>query len=241
MAEKNFEFLTSTPSDGGFLFVLEPEENNSRTIFSAGTSVRLKLYPGGKNPSVNPSLGSASFYVKDTTETVTEFLVFDDSRKINTNFPVNRIISAIWQGAGTGKPSFYGRTVYIPLKQTGVLKIEYETSYDLVDILCVEPSYVIVKAEAENLVGSTVIDYTDGYDTGLYNRTVILTVKDACTKAVLPDAHVYLNDKYAGKSDSEGRVRLGSLKNGTYKLAVTKDGYKNTDEDNVRNDSFTVG
>lgn len=241
MAETRFEFQATKPSDGGFLFVLEPEENSGKTIFEAGTSVRLKLYPGGRNPSLSASFGTVSFYLRDVSEICTEFLVFDDSRKITAGRPLKRILSAVWQGRGSGSPSFIGRTVYLPKKQTGVLKIEYETSYDIIDAVCTEPTYTVVTASTETLTGSIALDYTDGFDTGLYNRTVILTVKDACTKAVLSDAHVYLNGRYAGKSDSEGRVRLGSLKNGTYSLSVTREGYKDTGTDNVRNDSFTVG
>ncbi len=240
MADKSIEFSSAAQTDNGFRFVLDSAENSDRTIFYPGFTARLKLYPGGRNPEITASLGTASFYARNLKQTVTEFLVFKNSRKITAGYPVNSIISAVWLGMGAGKPSFQGRAVTLPSEQTGVLRLTYQTSYDLLDITCRETAYILVTAEDSGLTGSHVLDYTDGYDTGLFNRVVVLTVRDACSKEVLSGAYVYINGRYAGKSDSEGRVRLGSMKTGTYSLLVKKDGYKSTDEDNVCNDFFTV-
>ncbi len=238
MADADFTFKKTSDTDI-FRFILEPEENNGTTVFSSGATARLKLFPGGLNPSLSATCGNASFYGTAYRQTVTEFIVFKDSRKASASFPVDRVISAVWQGRQAGNPVFSESTVMLTENTTAVLRIEYETVYDLVDVTCPDSVFCLVSAEKDGRSGIFALDFTDDL-TGTYNRTVILTVRDACTKKKLEDAHVYLNGKYAGKSDSDGRVRLGNMKSGTYSLLVEKDGYKRTDADNVCNDTFTV-
>lgn len=142
--------------------------------------------------------------------------------------------------AGSGTPNIYGSKLIMPQKTTGILKISYKTSYDLIDVTCPEYTYVLVSAVTKELTGDMLADFTDGLLTDIYDKDVVMTIRDACTKETLQDAHVYINGKYTGKSDSEGIIRLGSMKNATYSLKITKDGYQNTDEDNISNDYFTV-
>jgi len=238
MADTSLTFKKTSDSDI-FRFILEPEENNGTTVFAAGTTARLKLYPGGLNPTLKATYGSASFYGTNHRQTVTEFIIFKDSKKASASFPVDTVISAVWQGEQAGNPVFSESAVILSENATAVLRIEYETVYDIVDVTCGSSVFCLVSAEKDGRSGIYALDFTDDL-TGTYNRTVVLTVRDACTKKKLKDAHVYLNGKYAGKSDSEGRVRLGSMKSGTYSLLVEKEGYKTTDADNICNDTFTV-
>lgn len=238
MADGGITFKKTSDTDI-FRFILEPEENNGTTVFSAGATARLKMYPGGLNPMLSATYGTAVFYGTGYRQAVTEFIVFKDSKKASASFPVDKVISADWQGVQGADPVISDSRIILPENTTAVLRLEYETVYDLVDVTCPNSVFCLVSAEKDGRSGIYALDFTDDL-TGTYNRTVILTVRDACTKKKLKDAHVYINGKYAGKSDSEGRVRLGSMKSGTYSLLVEKDGYKRTDADNICNDIFTV-
>jgi len=235
--------ITFTSSDSGlnnYIFVLEASENTGKTIFAPNQRARLKLYPGGQSPAIVSTNGSSKVSLSGLKQTFTEYLAFRDSAEAKTTYFINTLVSAVWEGAGTGKPIVYGNRLTLKSKTTGVLKVQYETSYDLVDITCSKPTYVLVSAKSEGLEGDFVLDFTDGYQTDVYDKDVILTVRDACSKVTLPNAAIYINERYTGKTDSEGLIRLGSMKSGTYSLKILKDGYQSTDQDNIRNDFFTV-
>lgn len=240
MADISLKFTDTAESTTGFRFVLDPAENNDTTVFTPSSTARLKLYPGGQKPQIIASSGTYSVFGENYSQTVTEFVAFKNSDTASLTYPLTELISAVWTGRGEERPIINGKNILLPSAQTGIMKVEYLTSYDLVDVTSAEAVYVLISAEKNGLSGLYVIDFTDGYDTGLYTRTVILTIKDACTRDIIPDAYIYINDKFSGKSDSNGRIRLGSMKIGTYRLKVVKDGYKNTDEDGVCNDYFTV-
>lgn len=240
MADIKLSFKNTADSITGFRFVLDPAENSDRTVFAPLSSVRLKLYPGGWKPQLTVSSGSVSVFGEGYRQSVTEFIVFKSSDTAYLTFPLAELERAEWTGRGDGRPVINGRSVFLPSAQTGVMKVEYVTTYDLVDVTSPDAVYVLISADKDGLSGLYTVDFTDGYDTGVYTRTVILTVKDACTRNTVAGAYVYINGKFAGKSDSDGRARLGSMKAGTYSLKVVKDGYRNTDEDGVCNDYFTV-
>lgn len=239
MADRSITF-GKYAENGAYKFFLEPEENNGTTVFPAGFTARLKLYPGGQSPSLSVTRGTVKTYASGLRQQITEFIIFKNSRKASATFPVALALTAEWQGEDGGNPVFTDSNIYLPQAATSVLKLVYETVYDLVDVTCPDSVFCLVSAEKAGQSGIFALDFTDDLTTGTYTRTVILTVRDACTKKTLKDAHIYVNGKYMGKSDSEGRVRLGSMKTGTYSLLVEKSGYKRTDEDNVNNDIFTV-
>jgi len=240
MADKKITFTAKDTGLAGFDFVLEPAENNGRTIFAPNDRARIKLYPGGQNPQLSVTSGQAKIFLKSLEQIMTEFIVFRDSETAETEYYIQELISAVWQGTGSLKPKIYGSRLVMPEAVTGVLKVNYKTSYDLIDLECSAPTYVLLSAKTSGLTGDTVVDFTDGFLTGIYNKDVVMTVRDACTKETLSDAHVYINGKYTGKSDTEGIIRLGSMKSATYSLKITKDGYQPTDEDTISNDFFTV-
>jgi len=239
MPDKKITFADETELNS-FRFVLEPAENNGKTIFAPTDRARLKLYPGGQNPAISTTSGQAKVFLKKLTQSVTEFIAFRDSNSASCSYHIETLISAVWEGAGSGLPKISGAKLTMPAKTTGVLKVIYETSYDIVDVTCVKPTYLIVTAKTDGLTGDTLVDFTDGFLTDIYDKNVVMTVRDACTRETLTDAHIYINGSYSGKTDTEGVIRLGSMKAGTYSLKITKDGYQSTDADNINNDSFTV-
>ncbi len=207
--------ITFTDRDIGlnnFRFVLEPAENAGKTIFAPNERARLKLYPGSMKPRISTTNGTAKIYLTGLTQTYTEYLVFRDSDEAKATYYIKRLISAVWEGTGAGSPKIYGNRLVLPSKTSGVMKLRYETSYDLVDIISSNPTYILVTAKGSGLEGDFLVDFTDGYLTDTYEKDVVMTVRDACTKYILPDANVYINDRYTGKTDSSGIIRLGSMK-----------------------------
>jgi len=240
MNDKKIIFTKFPETQENFRFILEPAENAGKTIFAPGERARLKLYPGGRKPELSVTNGTAKTYLTGLTRIYTEFIAYKDSDSASVSFYIDKLISTRWEGQGAGKPSVSGSRLILPEPVTGVLRVEYQTSFDLIDVVCKEPTYVLVTASDSSFDGDFLIDFTEGYQTGIYEKDVVLTIRDACTRETLPDAAVYINEKYSGKSDSIGVVRLGSMKPGTYALKIVKEGYKATDQDNIRNDFFTV-
>lgn len=240
MSDRTITFTSADSGLANFKFVLEAAENSGRTVFAPGERARLKLYPGGRSPELRPTSGTAKLFMSGITEEVTEFIAFRDSAEAKTDYYIDTLVSAVWEGTGSGRPKIYGSRLILPKNTTGVMKITYKTSCDIVDVTGTRAAYILVTAVSDELEGDFLLDFTDGYTTEVYSRDVVMTVRDACTKETLADAVVYVNGRYAGKSDSAGVLRLGSLKKGTYSLKITKDGYQSTDKDNIRNDWFVV-
>jgi len=240
MSNTKITFTNQNIGLNNFRFVLEPDENAGKTIFAPEERARLKLYPGGMSPAISTTNGNAKIYLSGLSQTYTEYLAFRDSSEAKTTYFIDKLVSSVWEGTGTGKPAIFGNRLVLPAKTTGVLKVTYDTSYDLVDIISFQPTYILVTAKGLGLEGDFLVDFTDGYQTDIYEKDVVMTIRDACTKDTLPDATIYINERYIGKSDASGIIRLGSMKKGTYALKITKDCYQPTDEDNIRNDSFTV-
>jgi len=238
MSDKQIIF--SSDSGEKYKFVTEPEENDGRTVFSNGETARIKLYPGGSKPELQTTVGSCKITMEDLSQRVSEFIIFKDTNSAKTEFPIDRIISFTWEGSSGSTPVFKDRTVSLAKPHRGVLRVEYYTTYDLIDVTVNMSTYAILSASSDNFDGYHPIDFTylsGSPDTG---RQVILNVKDACTKKRLNNATVHINNRYAGKTDSRGRLRLGLMSMGRYSLKITKDGYKPTDSDSIRNDYFTV-
>jgi len=240
MSENKITFTSADTGLSSFKFILEPAENSGKTIFAPDDRARLKLYPGGQNPQISTTWGTASVFQKSMKQTFTEYIAFRNSDSGNTTYYIEKLISASWEGKGEGRPLIYGSRVILPNSTTGVLKVQYETSYDLIDVTCSHPTYLLISAESDTLSGDFLVDFTNGYLTNIFDKDVVMTVRDACSKETLPNAAVYINGKFTGRTDSEGLIRLGSMKSGTYALRITRDDYTDTDKDTISNDYFTV-
>jgi len=64
---------------------------------------------------------------------------------------------------------------------------------------------------------------------------------DYCSDGTVEGVAVTLNGNYMGLTDSNGIISLGNLTPGvTYRLKLVKEGYQDSDLDNLNNDSFTI-
>ena len=213
------------------------EIDGEQSVFASGATVNVNMYPSDISASLFVSSGTASFIKRGEVSEHTEYLVFANSDIAYTQFSVSRLISAVWQGVIGGTVSVKGTEVKLPASASGVLMVTYETKHDVISVKCSQDTQCLLTAKGNNRYGYTVLDYT-------YNITgtveVVLKVKDACSGVVLPDADVWLNGEYRGKTDSYGYINLGKLNNGTYSLKTVKSGYQSSDSDIISNDKFTV-
>jgi hypothetical protein len=74
-------------------------------------------------------------------------------------------------------------------------------------------------------------------------KNVVITVKDFCSGDILSGVAVTLNDDplLSGITNASGEVEFPNLrKNQNYSIKMTRDGYMDSDKDELQNDSFTI-
>lgn len=238
---------TSQPS---LTLEVNSEDNNDSSSFAPGDTVYIRCYPGGFSPEYSTSAGTLRVVSVNVYETIKdEYMVFARASTINTSKPIKSIESIICEGrqAPYGFHQVDLTTIMVSGVDiwSGVAKISYTSFYDKLALICNSPWKVLVEAYIEDpsylnpdwidpMYASTEVDFTEGETT---SREVWLTVKDACTKGTVAGASVYIDDRFVGLSDEDGRILVGTLVRGKrYKLLVTCDGYQPTDEDRIEND-----
>lgn len=81
------------------------------------------------------------------------------------------------------------------------------------------------------------------FGSGTGPRDVTLTIKDICTKAVIPNAVVTLTidaETQTQTADVNGQVTFLQVPAGEHALLVTATGYLASDDDTLANDAITV-
>jgi len=71
-------------------------------------------------------------------------------------------------------------------------------------------------------------------------RSVVINVKDYTTEVNILDAEVYIDDIFQGKTGSDGILQLHNIQVGDHNLRLVKEGYLNSEEDDLSNSTFTV-
>jgi len=213
------------------------EIQGETSVFASGATATLNMYPSDSTAALFVSAGYANFIKRGEVKEQTEYIVFANSDTAYTQYDVNTLISAEWQGVIAGNVNIYGNEITLPAAATGVLKVVYNTLYDVISLTCNMDTQCLLTATGTDRFGYVVVDYTYNISGSV---AVVLKVRDACSGAVLSDAHVWLNGGYKGITDSDGYINLGKLNPGTYSLKTTKTGYQDSDQDIISNDSFTV-
>lgn len=77
-------------------------------------------------------------------------------------------------------------------------------------------------------------------DTTSSQKNITMKVIDHGTYTGISNASVYIDNNYEGKTDEDGYITIEGITTGDHELLVTADGYINTDEDVLANDSFHV-
>lgn len=232
---QTFSFGTSdSTSTDSYTF----EAVGDTTVYTAGNHATVNMFPSDNAAVFSLSSGTAKRSSTGNTITKTEYIIFAQSDTGSLGYPADKVLSISWQGKTGGAPTITGTTVSLPETCSGVLKITYQTSYDVLDVVCPIASMCLLEAKGASRYGYTTLDYT--YGTGEGTTPVMLKVRDAQTNVVLPDASVWINDVYMGVTDGNGFIDLGYMNPGTYSVRAVKSGYQDTDQDVIANDSFTV-
>lgn len=120
------------------------------------------------------------------------------------------------------------------------------TAFDKVSFEKSSPDKEIIFGEVEDVDKTTSevcvgIGYPSvGYSSPFARMHVYVTVKDFTTGAVVPGARVTV-DGTPYTAGEDGRAYVGLRKENTlHTLKITKDGYKDSDVDEIANDSFTT-
>jgi hypothetical protein len=150
-----------------------------------------------------------------------------------------------WVGKNPGYvPRFSGRDINLAGDVLGVLRCTYTVYFDSYAVEFDKTGQVIAAAHVPDTDARAwlAIEFTDeaGGDPAR-SATYQLIVKDDCTDDVVPGADVWLDGAHIGKTSADGKVGLGFLKGGsTHALKITKTGYFASDNDNLKNDEFTI-
>lgn len=227
-----FGSVETTTTDN-FTFEIAGE----KSVFNAGETATLNMFPSDLSAKLSVSSGTAVFKKRGEVLEQTEYVIFANSDTAYLKYPAARLIAAEWQGRINGAPSISGTAIVLPAVSSGVLKITYETKYDILDVVCPIQSHCLLEAKSDTRYGYADIDYTYGIG-GAFE--VVFRVRNACTNTPLAGADVWLNGEYKGKTNNDGYINFGMLNVGKYNVVSKKEGFVDSDKDIIANDSFTV-
>lgn len=71
-------------------------------------------------------------------------------------------------------------------------------------------------------------------------RNLSIKTLDFSTEAAIPGAAIYLNNKLQGHTDAEGLLHLTDVPTGEHLFRATREGYLDTDQDGLSNESIVV-
>lgn len=238
MASVTISFGTGSAERSLLRLVSDYERGGNKSIYSAGEKSYVRIYPAGLRPVITISGGTWIYAAENMTESFTEHLPFAEQAASRLKFPAVKVLS-VSKASGGASPYVRGDEVGFAENIFDSIKIEYETSYDLIEVTGLRTGWVILKADDGEGTDYIELDYT-GEEIDMSERAVILTARDAASREVIPHAQVFINGTFRGVTDGGGMLNLGRLKKGTYGLLVRKDGYLDTDKDYLRNDSFRI-
>lgn len=237
MAVLSLNFASS--GDDNIISLVEDFElGGNKSIHRLGEKSFVRIYPSGADLSFYLSGGTWKYHSKGIFETITEFIPFKDTFSGRLKFPAVNVLSVSPSDDGVF-PYVGGRQVNFLQKKLASIAVTYETSFDVIEITGTRQGYAVLRVEGAGAAAYIAVDYTeDEIDSS--SRIVILTARDAASREIIPNAEIFLNGSYRGLTDGGGMINLGRLKKGLYSLLVKKEGYLDTDKDNLRNDSFRV-
>jgi len=234
MAEATIKFKAQAEDETGFILELDEEKNAGQSSFQPGDNCFIRLFPSGLNPTLRTNIGTAKIDGTNIPLEIEEYLVFARSDRESFRYPCSEILELEWIGRDCGQIKFSEEEVFLSEKKSGVLKIRYRTFFDRISFSSQTEGKVLLEANKDTKYGYIVLDYV------LQKKTVYLTVKDACSRSVIPGAQVFVDGQFVGISGPDGRICLGELYTGKHTLKIVKSGYQPTDEDNIANDEFIV-
>lgn len=218
-----------------FTLELDSEKNRGQTTFPPGEFAYVRCFPALLKPMLRVNIGTARIEAEGLPLSMEDEITFARSKSASLRYPYYSDFKWEWVGREGPPPKVTAEGV-ISLSEefSGILKVKYQTLYDRIEVHCSKEASVLLEAIREDRYGHITLRWKPE------TRKVYLTVRDACTRTIIPGVYVWVDNKYIGTTDLQGRIYLGELKVGTHSLKMSKYGYQNSDSDTIANDSFTV-
>jgi len=218
-----------------FTLELDSEKNRGQSTFPPGEFAYVRCFPALLKPELRVSMGTARLEAEGIPLSIEDEITFARSKSANLRYPYHSDFEWGWVGREGPPPKVTGEgTILLSEEFSGILRIKYQTMYDRIEVHCTEEASVLLEAIKEDRYGHITLKWKPE------TREVYLTVRDACTRTIIPSVYVWVDGKYVGTTDLQGRIYLGKLKVGTHSLKMSKHGYQDSDSDTIANDSFTV-
>lgn len=229
----------SSSVDNSLSLVLDNEKNTNKTRFKANETAYLRIYQSGLNPKLSSTMGDISMDERDLIEDIVEQIILTKSNSASLRYlPIGKVDYS-WIGRDPKvTPQFTDKNITFSKEISGVLKVNYQTKYDSIELFSKAEGTILVEASTTDRYGSITVDFS-GIGSNV-KRPCRLTVKDACSKMIVAGAKIYVDDKYKGVTGDDGVINLGELSVGTHTIKATKEGYTDSDKDTILNDEFVV-
>jgi len=223
----------------------------NKTSFFPNEVAFLKVISSSSEPfQLYTSLGSARISQNNVFYEFIENVSFELSKEGKLQHTPHSTVNYKWLSRpGTGL-SFVDNKIFLSQKAVALLQCEYRTIGTRVSLNVSESQIseemkieeqipVIVVVVQGNRVAYIAVNYEGE---GVSNPIPVhLRILDFCSDLVIGDVDVYVDEKFVGKTNSQGTLYLGMMYPETvHTLLMTKEGYVNSDLDVLYNDSFTV-
>ncbi|SDO04620.1 hypothetical protein SAMN04488516_11745 [Desulfonauticus submarinus] len=233
----NFRETLKNGNEKSFYLELDEEKNLNKFRFNLNEDAFIRIYPA-VIPKIRTNKGTIKFVAYNITKKIQQTFTFTRQKTAYLSYPCHKILKYFWDGKvfpSIPTIQFLEDQIILNQETSGILTINYLTTYNILSVNSKEEGKILLEAMSENRYGSIVIDYITE------RKPVYLTVKDACTRTVIPNASVFLGKEFIGFTDKSGNIFLGDLKVGQrYDLKIKAEGYQDTDKDNIANDFFIV-
>lgn len=239
---------------------INADDNQGKTEFFDSDLVRIRFHSSSELPyNVGSSIGNAHKKSSNVQFEYLEYVTFSNAASASLTYKPKLILSQEWIGRSLGPVKLSGKTININAAGSGILKIKYRASYDLIEYTIgkiFESTQALVWADQNGTVAPLNLDFTprnpveiihvddDDDDEGSEDQVLpmpyTLTVLDFSSNQPVPGVSVSFNGISMGTTDAAGKVYLGSLLPGTYSIGMTKSGYFDSGVDGLNNDSIIV-
>jgi len=221
----------------------------NRTTFAPGESAYLRLVSSmAESVQKHTSAGSLSVHSSNVPSAQSEEITFAMSDTGQLRQKPEGGVAYSWQGNNGGTPVFDGRQIKLPEPVVAVLKCDYSVKGSRLRLNVSDANMsgmtnlsVVVVAVAGEQKASVTVRYSKDDVVSTDPIAMDLQVSDFCSGDSVGDVRVYLNGENIGVTNEAGIIHLGELLPGsTHQLRMTRDGYIDSDNDVLHNDSFTV-
>ena len=252
--------FTVVPSDGEGPFITSKDKCDSIVIEKAspdtitpGTVVYINVYGSEKPYNAYSSAGTPDFVIQ-SSDKKNEEVVFSNgeatlSYPIDTSlrhpvFKFFRMSPNVSYRNGVKQISVQPWVDNISYRSVPCT-VTYYTSYYQYKItvpslwtlstfdVWFEFSYCEIKS-----ISLTVSEVDSELDTR--TRDITINVKDYATEITIEGATIYVDGSWKGATDAEGNITLKDIAVGDHTIKITKNGYLDSDLDDLANDTFTV-